>query len=98
MKRPTTGTCWHCGGPLGELEYGRQDSCPKCRRDTHVCRNCGFYDPAYNNQCREPQADRVAEKERSNFCDYFQPRTHAGGAGPNPDSVRAAAEALFKKK
>ena len=29
------------------------------------------FDPAVNNQCREPQAEWIVEKERRNFCDYF---------------------------
>jgi hypothetical protein len=52
-----------------------------------------------NNQCRESSADRVVDKERSNFCDWFKPRAGGGGTGaPSRDSMKAAAEALFKKK
>ena len=91
------GKCWHCGATLTPFDYGRGDSCRKCGRDTRVCKGCQFYDRNYNNECREPQADRVVEKERSNFCDYFKP-SQAGGSGFNPDSIKAAAEALFKKK
>jgi hypothetical protein len=51
------------------------------------------------NQCREPAADVVKEKDRSNFCDYFSPQAGgAGNRGPSKDDLRAAAEALFKKK
>jgi len=81
------------------LDYGRADICKKCGRDTKTCKGCVFYDPSANNQCREPQAERVIEKERSNFCDYFRP---AGGPGQNPstsrDSLKSAADALFRKK
>lgn len=45
-------------------------------------------DPSRNNECAEPQSDRVVDKTASNFCDYFEPRTKvdlagrkAGGAG-----------------
>jgi hypothetical protein len=93
------GTCWHCGDVLSELDYGRGDTCPKCGWDTRTCKNCFFYDPSCNNECREPQADRVVEKERSNFCDYFRPRADAE-RNPNAskDALKSAAEALFKKK
>lgn len=91
-------TCWNCKTTLSESDYGRQMSCPSCRRDTHVCRNCEFYDPAYNNQCRENQADRVVEKEKANFCDYFHATNPAGGGGKSLDALKSAAEALFKKK
>jgi hypothetical protein len=40
----------------------------------------------------------VREKERSNFCDFFQPSTGEGGSGPSRDQLKNAAEALFKKK
>jgi hypothetical protein len=91
------GNCWKCGNPLSALDYGRQDSCSKCGRSTHVCLNCVHHDRAYNNECRESQADRVVDKERSNFCDYFKPKAGGGDGSARQDSLRAAAEALFKK-
>jgi hypothetical protein len=93
------GTCWYCATLLTPLDYGRADTCRKCGRDTRVCKGCDFYDTSYNNECRESQADRVVEKEKSNFCDYFKPASRAG-TNPNNsrDAMRAAAEALFKKK
>ncbi len=93
------GQCWHCGNVLSSLDYGRGDTCSQCGRDTRVCQGCVFYDRSSNNECKEPQADRVVEKERSNFCDYFKPKS--GGAqssAASRDTLKAAAEALFKKK
>src|SRR4051812_119504 len=93
------GTCWNCASELTGLDYGRADTCKKCGKDTKVCRNCGFYDKDYNNQCRENQADRVVEKERSNFCDYFKPKSGGAAAGTlTLDKMKAAAEELFRKK
>jgi hypothetical protein len=76
---------------------GRREECPHCRADVHVCKNCNFYDPKAYNECRETSADVVREKDRANFCDYFVART---GANPmdKAAALRAAAEALFKKK
>lgn len=93
------GTCWNCGAQLTTLDYGRSDTCRGCGRDTKVCRNCEHYEPGHHNECREPQAERVVEKERSNFCDYFRPRA-AGqpGGAPSRDALKAAAESLFRKK
>jgi len=52
-----------------------------------------------NNSCRENQADRVVDKERSNFCDYFRPSDRAPAtAASSRDAMKAAADALFKKK
>ncbi len=109
MSLELGGICWSCGNRLSHLEYGRQDSCSKCGRDTRACKGCVFYERSYNNECRESQADRVVDKEKANFCDYFKPRgavpvassSSVGGViDPNADQTRVknAAEALFKKK
>ncbi len=92
------GRCYKCGQNLTEADYGRQNTCPGCRSDTHICRNCIHFDPAYNNQCKENQADRVVEKDRANFCDYFSPSATGGTGGSKEDALKNAAEALFKKK
>lgn len=90
--------CWKCGATAETTErIGFRDHCLRCDRPLHVCLNCEFYDPAYNNQCRETMAERVVDKERSNFCDYFspsaKPRASAAVAAP-----KDRLEALFKKK
>ena len=76
---------------------GRREECPKCRSDVHSCRNCKNYDRNVYNECKEPTADVVLEKERANFCDHFMTGSGAGPADKQKD-LRAAAEALFKKK
>ena len=92
------GSCWYCGEQLGALDFGRGDTCKKCGRDTRVCKACVFYDRNANNECRENQADRVVDKERSNFCDYFRPNPALKAQGGSPrDAARAAAEALLRK-
>ncbi len=87
--------CYHCSEELSATDLGRQNSCPSCGRDTHVCRNCDFYDRSFNNECKENQAERVVEKEKSNFCDWFKPHAGAGGSGASRDSLKSAADALF---
>jgi hypothetical protein len=95
--------CWHCGRTIEFTErIGFRDECPGCGRAIHVCRNCGFYDPAYNNSCREPMAERVIDKERFNFCEYFSVST-GGGEKQNQaltgrSDAQSGLEALFKKK
>jgi hypothetical protein len=89
--------CWNCGKEVELNNFARLDSCNHCGRDTHVCKNCIFYDRAYHNECTETQADRVVEKEKSNFCDYFKPSDRAGGSASSVDAMKAAADALFKK-
>lgn len=99
MTQPIeAGNCWNCGNPLTALDYGRQDSCEKCGRDTRTCKGCIHYDRSYNNECRENQADRVVEKERANFCDYFKPAKNTNSAAQARDAMKSAADSLFKKK
>jgi hypothetical protein len=47
------------------------------------------------NDCREPNAERVADKEAGNFCDWFRPRARAAAAAP--ERARAGLDALFAK-
>lgn len=99
MSMTLGGACWHCGATLTPFDYGRADTCRKCGRDTRVCKGCQFYDKSFNNECRESQAERVVEKERSNFCDYFKPGSQSPSqVAASRDAMKAAAEALFKKK
>jgi hypothetical protein len=93
-----SGNCWKCSRHLTPLDYGRSDRCLGCGWDTRVCKNCIHYDLSYNNYCKENQADRVVEKEKSNFCDYFSPRSGPGGTATSKSDLVSAAEALFKKK
>ena len=86
--------CHRCGRDIGAVErVGRRDACLGCGSDLHCCRNCRFFDAAYHNQCREPQAERQVDKECGNFCDYFSfaDAAPAGASGGG----RAALEALF---
>jgi hypothetical protein len=92
------GNCWNCGAALTALDYGRADTCKSCGRDTKTCKGCVNFDANAQNQCRESQAERVVEKERSNFCDWFKPAGGGGSGAASRDSMKAAAEALFKKK
>ena len=98
--------CHRCGS---ELKLGsaiaRTDSCPRCHSDLKCCLNCRFFDPGFNNQCREPQAEWASEKEKANFCEFFEFRqvsaaTHPGMGGGRSelDQARSAFDSLFSKK
>ena len=90
-------TCHQCKKEIPLLGIvGRREECPFCRADLHCCKNCVHYDPQSYNECREPQADRVLEKDRGNFCDFFSPGSNLGST-QKKDDLMAAAEALFKK-
>ena len=91
--------CFHCGAEIAYTDrVGIREECEKCKSDVHVCKNCNFYDPKVYNECREPQAEIIREKDRANVCDYFQPSGGAGGAAKTKEDLLKAAEALFKKK
>lgn len=92
--------CFSCGKTLQfSSPPGFREECSNCNADVHVCKNCEFYDPKVYNECREPSAEVVREKERSNFCEFFQPRLGGVDAqNKKAADLKAAAEALFKKK
>jgi predicted nucleic acid-binding Zn-ribbon protein len=93
--------CYRCGHDQGVIErVGRRDTCLACGTDLHCCRNCEFHDPSFHNQCRESQAERQVDKDRSNFCDYFQFRHDAasGKTSAPAGSARASLDALFRKR
>jgi predicted RNA-binding Zn-ribbon protein involved in translation (DUF1610 family) len=98
MHYPTIGRCWHCGHDLNELDFTREGTCPGCGKFTHACRNCRWYERGRPNDCREPVAEHVADKERANFCGYFEPglAESDGEQGAGKDAMRRAAEDLFK--
>ena len=65
--------CFHCKKELDASQRpGRGESCPGCGSDVKVCLNCRFYDRGAYNQCREPSAERVVDKDRANFCEFFE--------------------------
>lgn len=66
--------CWKCGSALVDIlqPLPRLAECPHCRAQLHVCRMCEYYDIALGQKCREPIAESVTDKQRANFCGYFQ--------------------------
>lgn len=92
--------CYKCGKALSDtlkVMIGRSDTCPGCMADVRCCKMCHFYDPKAYNECREPQADRVPDKEKANFCDYFKIASSYNDAEKQRQDAMAKAAALFKK-
>jgi hypothetical protein len=91
-----------CHACLKALEIktpvGRQELCVFCGFDLHCCLNCRHYVRGAYNDCREPQAERVIEKGRSNFCDYFVFREAAPDLKEKAakGSAKTTLESLFK--
>jgi len=92
--------CQFCGAPVTiGAPIPRESECDSCRHDLRCCRNCRHYDLRYNNSCRETEADPVEDKERRNFCEYFEfnPAPFAAAAeGKRSDAARARLDQLFK--
>lgn len=89
--------CFKCGCKLqlsDTSQIGRRETCHNCQADLHVCRNCQHYDPKAYNECHEPQAERVLEKQESNFCDYFR---FSNNSPENQGSLNTEKEAALKK-
>jgi hypothetical protein len=99
-------TCHRCGREIRLLaKLGRTDGCPYCSSDLKCCQNCRFFDPGANNQCREPQAEWCPEKEKANFCEFFEFREVSplsqpgmGGTKSSQAGARLAFDHLFTKK
>jgi len=92
--------CYSCNKKILVVEKpGRSETCPHCEADLRCCLNCRFYDPKSSNQCRETQAERVLDKDRGNFCEYFSFKDSADTMAP--DSLKQEKQnpldTIFKK-
>ncbi len=98
MSDDIIGKCWHCGRELSKADYGREADCLGCHKPTRVCRNCRQYAPGRPNDCAEPLAEHLLDKERANFCEHFDPAEAPASSGPmnDRDALKKAADDLFK--
>ncbi|MHB8405895.1 MAG: hypothetical protein ACYDCJ_10775 [Gammaproteobacteria bacterium] len=89
--------CWKCGTSLKDvpMPLSRISECLACRAELHVCRLCGFFDARKAESCNEQRADPPKDKQRANFCEYFQPRMNAWQA-PDHSAADQAKEDLQK--
>ena len=98
MKTEIIGNCWNCGNDLKASDYGRETNCLKCGKPTRVCLNCRWYAPSRPNACEETMAEEVMEKDRPNFCNYFEPSKERRESSRSESEAAqlAALEDLFK--
>ena len=90
--------CYQCNEalllePLKDIS--RSEECPKCYASLRCCKMCRFYDSSAYNECSEPMAERITEKEKANFCGYFALSNESTKAD-SKDDLLAKANALFK--
>ncbi|MFQ5633165.1 MAG: hypothetical protein ACE5I1_30730 [bacterium] len=91
--------CFHCKKEIAEgTKIFRQSVCENCGSYLRCCLNCKNHDPVAYNQCREPMAEIVKEKDKANFCDYFDPKKEEPEENMRAEEARQRLEALFKKK
>ncbi|MBX7231677.1 MAG: hypothetical protein K1X29_06290 [Bdellovibrionales bacterium] len=96
---PATLFCFSCGKSLNfQDRVGIRETCLHCGADVHACKNCQHYDPKVYQECLEPVADRVREKDRANYCDHFTPGKKGIQNGLSQQDLLNQAEALFRKK
>lgn len=93
--------CQFCGAAVTlDDPIPRDSSCESCRHDYRCCRQCRHYDPSLNNSCRETEAERVEDKERRNFCEFFDfnsaPFRGTGRDAGREAQARAKLDGLFK--
>ena len=85
-----------------EVEFAA--TCRNCSAALHSCRNCTYFDPAAENECRVEGVARVAKKRASNECPSWKPAkivdlmgSSGKGAPPDPsEEARRALDDLFK--
>ena len=86
--------CSSCGEKLDlEGRISREEICPGCGAYLHSCLNCEFHDEGAHNQCREPDAEWVSDKQIGNFCEFFRYRESAQ-TSPDVDRKKKAREEL----
>lgn len=92
--------CHSCSRELNLAgKPGVRDLCPHCSAYLHCCYHCRFYDANAYQQCREPQAEFVKEKDKGNHCEYFEVSNRPPGKVDDRAAVaRQKLEQLFKKK
>ena len=91
--------CYKCQTELKDFEeghrVGRDEDCPHCKTSLRCCKMCLFYDPNSYNECKEPVAQRIVEKEKANFCDYFKLGS-VNNNNSSTDKLLEEANKLFK--
>lgn len=98
--------CWYCGSAINDPEpLGRSLKCLDCGKDLRVCKNCRHIRPS---GCAESSAEKPAEQDRANFCDWFslnpvlknaatgEKKSKGAGASDAAAKAKSAFDELFK--
>ena len=90
------GNCYNCGKEF-EIKVYRNTDCSSCGKDAKVCLNCKFFSPGSHWECNESIREAVREKDRANFCDFFElASNYKGSSGKdNEDEAKSVFNSLF---
>jgi hypothetical protein len=91
--------CYHCHKKIpvfGPIKIARTEECPYCSTSLHCCKMCKFFDSTVYNECLESNAERIVDKEKANFCDYFNLSSGTSNKASREDLLKSA-DSLFKK-
>ena len=90
--------CYNCGKEWSlDGQPGRSESCHNCNEDLRICLNCIFYDSSVAHQCKERRAEPIMEKNRSNFCEFFDFLMRDWGGKEIETSSSKTAKEAFQK-
>lgn len=69
--------CWKCHKKISDepIQIGFRAVCMHCSVDLHVCKNCRYYAMGKPNDCLVPGTDFIRDREASNLCEEFKPKT-----------------------
>lgn len=91
-------SCVFCGTEIEIIDrVGRLSECPHCKKDLHSCLQCKLYDRSFHNQCRESQSGYISDKERSNFCEFFDFGRDVTSEKVQIDEAKKKLDGLFRK-
>lgn len=89
--------CHQCGWEYTPTRQpGRSESCERCQAELHVCLNCSYYEARRTHQCREPRAEPVADKDRANYCEWFELARRAYGPATSGSAAADPRDQLKK--
>ena len=71
---------------------GFNEACEACGKDLHACLNCRFYKAGARWDCAETIEENVPDKERRNYCDFYQTNPAYLAATAGREGARSAAE------
>ena len=92
--------CYKCKQKLDLIDSQkvlRHEECPGCGAQIRSCKMCQFYDIQSYNECKEPSAERILEKDKANFCGYYKIKGGKKNNETSKEDLLSAADALFKK-